>query len=81
MENNLTPRMLWEYAKIHHLEDAPIRICDGMAVSYMPDRGCLGRSPQMAVIDVSTVDPVEYDELDSWALAILHDDEKRDAVG
>lgn len=73
MENNLTPRMLWEYAKMHHIEDTPIRICDGMAVSYMPDRGCLGRSPQITVIDVSTIAPVEYDDLPEIDTRVIFD--------
>ncbi len=73
MENNLTARMLWEYAKVHSLEDAPIRVCDGMAVSYMPDRGCLGRSPMVTVIDVSTVDPIDYDDLPNVDTRVIFD--------
>lgn len=73
MKDNLTPRAIWEYAKLHHIEDAPIRICDGMAVSYMPDRGCLGRSPMIAVVDVSTIEPIDYDDLPDVDRRVIFD--------
>ena len=54
--------MLYNYAVANGLQNAPIRICDGMAVSYFPEMKCLGRSTS-TVIDLSTIDPIEYDEL------------------
>ena len=54
---------LWAYARAHKLEEAPIRVCDGMAVSYYVDALCVGRAAYEIVIDVSCVDPIEYDEL------------------
>ena len=58
----ITPKMLYNYAVANGLQNAPIRICDGMAVSYFPEMKCLGRSTS-TVIDLSTIDPIEYDEL------------------
>ncbi len=59
----LTVRDLWEFALQNNLEDARIRICDGMAVSYFPRIGDICVSPQRVIIDVSDLDPVEFDEL------------------
>lgn len=59
----LTVRDLWEFAKANNLEDARIRICDGMAVSFFPSRSSIAVSPQRVIIDVSDLDPVEWDEL------------------
>ena len=59
----LTIRDLWEFARKNKLEDARIRICDGMAVSYFPTVSCLCVSPQRVIIDVSSLEPVEWDEL------------------
>ncbi|MBQ5609841.1 MAG: hypothetical protein IIU85_06295 [Rikenellaceae bacterium] len=58
----ITPKMLYNYAVANGLQNAPIRICDGMAVSYFPEMKCLGRSTS-TVIDLSTIDPIEFDEL------------------
>ena len=54
--------MLYNYAVANGLQNAPIRICDGMAVSYFPKMECLGRSTS-TVIDLSTIDPIEFDDL------------------
>lgn len=59
----LTMRDLWEFAKANNLEDARIRVCDGMAVSYFPTRRSIAVSPQRIIIDVSGDDMVEFDEL------------------
>lgn len=58
----ITPKMLYNYAVANGLQNAPIRICDGMAVSYFPEMKCLGRSTS-TVIDLSTIDPIEFDDL------------------
>lgn len=63
----ITVQDLYAYAKEHRLLDARIRISDGMAVSYYPDLGSLHRGRYEVHIDVSALDPVEYDELDAWA--------------
>lgn len=77
----MTVRELYRYAAERRILDAPIRICDGMAVSYYPEARSVQQGRYEVIIDVSDLQPVEYDELDSWALAVIHDDEKRDAVG
>lgn len=59
----LTVRDLWEFARQNKLEDARIRICDGMAVSYFPKISSICVSPQRIIIDVSDLEPVEWDEL------------------
>lgn len=59
----LTVRDLWEFAVKNRLEDARIRICDGMAVSYFPCVRDLAVSPQRVIIDVSAEEPVEWDDL------------------
>ena len=59
----LTVRDLWEFAKANNLEDARLRVCDGMAVSFFPNRSSIAVSPQRVIIDVSDLDPVEWDEL------------------
>lgn len=58
----ITPKMLYNYAVANGMQNAPIRICDGMAVSYFPTMKCLGRSTSI-VLDVSTIVPKEFDEL------------------
>ena len=60
---DITLAQLWYFARAHHLEDAHIRICDGMAVSFFPNRSSIAVSPQRVIIDVSDLDPVEWDEL------------------
>lgn len=59
----MTAKELFDYARRHKLEDAPIRICDGMAVSYYPDSQCIGLAPFELVLDVSSKEPVEFDDL------------------
>ena len=64
----------------HGLLDARIRICDGMAVSYYPDPRSVSKGRYEEVIDVSALDPVEYDELDAWAMRQYEHDREIDAV-
>ena len=69
----MTIRELYDWAAAHRLLDAPLRICDGMAVSFYPRPDDLKRGRYDAVIDVSACDPVEYDELNAWAYVTLND--------
>ena len=71
----MTVRELYQWAAREKVLDAQIRICDGMAVSYYPERRELHRGRYETVIDVSTARPIEFDELESWALMIAHDEE------
>lgn len=72
----MTIRELYTWAFKNKVLDAQIRICDGMAVSFYPEPRNLRRGRYETVIDVSDCTPVEYDELDSWALALLNDAEQ-----
>ncbi len=63
----LTVRDLFDFASAAHLLDAPLRICDGMAVSYYPELKSLEIGRYELVIDVSDLQPVEFDELTKWA--------------
>lgn len=58
---------LYAYCKKHRLLDARIRITDGEMVSYFPDIRCVERGIYEVVIDVSTVDPVSFDDLDEYS--------------
>lgn len=69
----MTVRELYEYAADKRILDAPIRICDGMAVSYYPEPKSLVRGRYEIIIDVSDLDPIEYDELNTFALPELQD--------
>ena len=64
----ITVQDLYAYAKEHKLLDARIRICDGMAVSYYPNPSSVGKGRYEIVIDVSALEPIDYDELDTWAV-------------
>lgn len=59
----MTLRELYEVAEEQKLLDAQIRICDGMAVSFYPEKGCVTPAHFELVIDVSGLPVVEYDEL------------------
>lgn len=65
--SHITVQELYDYARTRNLLDARIRICDGMAVSYYPDPRAVRQGRYEVVIDVSCNEPIEYDELDSWA--------------
>lgn len=64
----ITVQDLYAYALQNGLLDARIRICDGMAVSYYPDPRSICRGRYEVVIDVSALQPVEFDDLDTWAV-------------
>ena len=59
----MTLRELYEVAEERKLLDAQIRICDGMAVSFYPEKECVTPAHYDLVIDVSGLPVVEYDEL------------------
>ena len=63
MSTKLTPRILYQLAERNNLLDSPIRICDGMAISFFPDVTTVGRSISKIVIDLSTEKPIEFDNL------------------
>lgn len=69
----MTVRELYQWAAERRILDASIRICDGMAVSYYPEASCLQQGRYETIIDVSTITPVDYDELDGWADIVLRD--------
>lgn len=70
----MTVRELYQYAANNRILDAPIRICDGMAISYYPKSKSLVRGRYEVIIDVSDLEPIEYDELNTFALPELQDD-------
>ena len=59
----ITIAQLWAFARAHNLEDAAIRICDGMACSFYVNMSAIGRAPMEIVIDVSHLKCLEYDDL------------------
>lgn len=78
MSTKLTPRILYTMAERNNLLDSPIRICDGMAVSYFPDASTVGKSINKIVIDLSTEQPIEFDDLpveDMGIESMLYDDD------
>jgi len=77
-QENLSIRELYEWAERVRLLDAPIRICDGMAVSFYPRPICLATGRYEIIIDISGLDPVEYDDLPErrdYAIDIIDEDE------
>lgn len=66
-KQTVTVRDLFTWAQKHNLADAPIRISDGMAVSYYPMQSCLLQGVYEVNIDVSGIEPIEYDELPDHA--------------
>lgn len=58
---------LYRFAKERNLLHARVRVCDGMAVSYYPNQASVEAGRYEVVIDVSALQPVEFDELDQWA--------------
>lgn len=59
----MTVRDLYEIAADRHLLDAPIRICDGMAVSFYPESPNVIRGRYELVIDVSDLPMIDFDDL------------------
>ena len=72
----MTVRELFAWAARERVLDAQIRICDGMAVSYYPELSSVKRGGYETVIDVSALEPVEFDELNAWAVMIESDAER-----
>ncbi|MEG2022553.1 MAG: hypothetical protein RRZ83_00380 [Alistipes sp.] len=63
----MTIQQLYDYAKERHIENARLRICDGMAVSFYPTISSLSRATYEVVLDVSDLTPIEFDDLDIWS--------------
>ena len=62
----MTPKELYQWAQRRNIEDAQIRICDGMAVSMYPEMTEVRAGRYEVVIDVSTVEIIEYDDVERW---------------
>ena len=60
---SITIAQLWAYARANGLEEASIRICDGMACSFYVNMLAVGRASCEIVIDVSCIEPIDYDDL------------------
>lgn len=52
------------------LADAPLRLCDAMAVSYFPTVGCVRHVKNEIIIDVASLPSVEYDDLEADDLVV-----------
>lgn len=61
----MTPRELFQWAESHRLADAPIRITDAECVSMYPTMSVVAPFHYEIVIDVSTLDMLDYDEVRS----------------
>lgn len=59
----MTVRELSQIAEERKLLDAQIRICDGMAVSFYPEPTSIGPGCYELVIDVSDLEPIDFDDL------------------
>lgn len=59
----MTVRELYQLAEERRLLDAQIRICDGMAISFYPEPKSLTPGCYELVIDVSDLEPIDYDDL------------------
>ena len=55
----MTIRELYQIAKERKLLDAQIRICDGMAVSFYPEKECITPGHYELVLDISALPVVE----------------------
>ena len=69
--NEITISQLWAFARAHGLENASIRICDGMAVSYYVNELCVGRAHMELVLDVSCIDPIDYEDLQDSSKRVI----------
>lgn len=58
---------LYAYAKRHGLLEARVRITDAEAVSYYPNIRSVERGVYEIVIDVSNLEPIDFEELDVFA--------------
>ena len=68
----MTIQELYDFAASMKLLDAELRICDGMAVSYYPTTDCLAYAPMEVVIDVSPLQPIDYDDLNPTAQRVVY---------
>ena len=71
MNEVITLAQLWAYARAHKLEDAAIRVSDGMACSFYITRTAIGRAPMEIVIDISALPIIEYDDLTESAKRVI----------
>ena len=69
--NEITVAQLWAFARAHHLENAAIRICDGMACSFYVNMLAVGRAPMEIVLDVSACKLIEYDDLQKTSQRVI----------
>ena len=53
------------------LHTEQIRLCDGMAVSYVLTVGCVKFTKNAIIFDTSVLTPVEYDDLESIDAVII----------
>lgn len=67
----ITVAQLWAFARAHHLENAAIRICDGMACSFYVNMLSVGRAPMEIVLDVSACKLIEYDDLQKTSQRVI----------
>ncbi len=67
----ITIAQLWDYARAHNLENAAIRICDGMACSFYITMASVGRAPMELVLDVSNCECIEYDDLQDCSKRVI----------
>lgn len=72
MSRPLTVRDLYKLACMLKMEDATIRICDGMAVHMFVTRDCVCTSPMEFVLDVSCLDAVDFEDLSDVAKRVNH---------
>ena len=52
------------------LADAPLRLCDAMAVSYFPTVGCVRHVKNEIIIGVASLPSVEFDDLEADDLVV-----------
>lgn len=71
----MTPKELYEWAKHRKIEDAQIRLCDGMAITMYPEMECVYAGRYEVIIDVSTLEAIEYDAAQPWPQIEDPDDE------
>ena len=73
--SNMTIKELYTFAERKGLQDAELRISDGMAVSFYPDLKCVAAAPMELIIDCSSLPMIEYDDLSPSARRVVYFDE------
>lgn len=68
----MTVQEFYDFAKLHGLADAHIRICDGMAVSYYVVQNMIAKAPCELVIDVSSHEPLDYEDLSEFSKRVVY---------